>query len=92
MRDFLFILGSEKKMVRDYAIAAIAIGCLAYFVAQGIVSVIGAMSTPDVPKISAAGANGSVKTYTVTRSVLDDQIATGSIQSLNQIKLDPCKK
>jgi hypothetical protein len=92
MRDFLFILGIEKKMVRDYAIAAIAIGGLAYFAAQGLVSVVGAMSTPDVPKISAAGANGSVKTYTVTRSVLDDQMATGSIQSLNQIKLDPCKK
>ena len=92
MKDLLFILSSERKMVRNYALMAVGIGCLTLVGVQQLVRVIGTSEINGQQKITASSAPASVKNYTVMRSVLDDQMTTGSISSMNQIRLDPCKQ
>ena len=92
MKDLLFILSSERKMVRNYALMAVGIGCLTLVGVQQLVRIIGTSEINGQQKITASSAPASVKNYTVMRSVLDDQMTTGSISSMNQIRLDPCKQ
>jgi hypothetical protein len=91
MRELFFIIATEKKMIRDYAIAAVAIIGLALLGTHGVQAAAEFLNAERAPR-PAPQAQNAVKTYTITRSVLDDNPATGSIQSLNQVRFDPCKK
>lgn len=91
MRELFFIIATEKKMIRDYMIAAFAIIGLALLGTHGVKAAANFLTVERSPR-PAPQAEAGVKTYTITRSVLDDNPATGSIQNLNQVRFDPCKK
>ena len=88
MRDLMFILGADTRSLRHYVFGAIALGLITYLTALGLAQVVGASS----PRAnSEAAMNGTTRFYSVTRSVVDPS-PTGSIQDLNSVRLDPCKK
>jgi hypothetical protein len=89
MRELLFIVGSEKKMIRDFAIIGLAIIGLALLGLHGVKAAAAMFTAQAQPQPTMASG---VKTYTITRSVLDDNPLTGSIQNLNQVRLPPCGK
>lgn len=91
MREFLFILSSERRMVRLFAMTGLAIAALAFAGTHGLKAAAGFLSG-EVFSQRVPAASQTARTYTVTRSVLDDNPATGSIQALNQVRFDPCKK
>ena len=91
MRELFFIIASERKMLRDYALAAGVIAFIALAGTYGLKAAVNAIASERAPKVAASDAAG-VRTYTVVRSVLDDQPFTGSIQNLNNVRFDPCKK
>lgn len=81
LREGLFLLSSEKRMMRDFTILLLAVVGLAFLAAQGTVKamewfvpVAQQSLTPSRMPVQA-----EARTYTVTRSVLDDRMTTGSI-------------
>lgn len=91
MRELFFIIATEKKMIRDYGLAALAIIGLALLGTHGFQAAATILSADRTEKPRVAADQGT-KVYTITRSVLDDNPTTGSIQALNQVRFDPCKK
>lgn len=94
MKDLLLIFSSERKLVRDSLLVVTALAAITYAGGQGVIQLVKAMTPQDVQRMAASDTSDPRlgKTYTVVRSVLDEQITTGSIQSLNTVRLDPCKK
>jgi hypothetical protein len=87
MRELLFILGSEKKMIRDFTMMGLAIAGLALLGMHGVTAAASMFAAPTQTQVPA---QAGPKTYTITRSVLDDNPTTGSIRNLNAVKLAPC--
>lgn len=78
-------------MVRRYALLSIALVAFTFIASQSLVALITLM-TPDQPlRVSGNSTTGVTRTYTVTRSVLDDTLTTGSVGKLNPTRVDPCK-
>ena len=90
MRDLLFIFSSEKKMLRDYTLIALALAGGFYALAHLVGNYAGTLASAvqPMPTMQTAPA----RQYTVTRSILDENPATGSIKDLNTIKIEPCGK
>lgn len=92
------IFGSERSFARDFVKASFAIIFFATLGANLIAFNIG----DDGPKIQTVAATDTsdhgVRTYSEVRSVLDDDVVTGTARSqlgqsqLNRISLDPCKR
>lgn len=94
MKDLLLILSGERKLVRDSLLVVGALAALTYVGGQGVIQLVRAMTPQEIQRMAASDAGDPrlARSYTVVRSVLDEQITTGSIQSLNNVRLDPCKK
>jgi hypothetical protein len=80
-REGFFLLSSERKVVRDFALILFAIIGFAFFGAQATVKAmewivpVAQQSVSPAPRMPALT---DARTYTVMRSVLDDPTTTGS--------------
>ena len=90
MKDLINFIAGDRAMVRRYMILSVLLVGVTLGLSQGVVAVLTAMVPEPMPRIAAAQAT-QTRTYTVTRSVLDDQLTTGSIPKPGQAKLDPCR-
>ncbi len=81
----------NNKLVRDYLMASIAIITLATIGTNIISNYLGTFEQEKL-KISTVAANSTgSRTYSEVRSVLDNEIITGStISQANRVRLDPC--
>jgi hypothetical protein len=81
LREGLFLLSSEKRMMRDFTILLLAVVGLAFIGAQATVKAmewfVPVAQKSLAPSRMAQQPEGRV--YTVTRSVLDDRMTTGSV-------------
>ncbi|MGL5448167.1 MAG: hypothetical protein ACRDBL_12750 [Rhabdaerophilum sp.] len=94
LREMLFLFSSERRVIRDYMILLFAIVGFAIVGAQATVKamswLVPAAQETFVAQPRPAQA-GETRSYTVTRSVLDDRMATGSIGT--QLRKDnDCRK
>ena len=93
LRESLFLLSSEKRVMRDFTILLLAVVGFAFLGAQATVKAMEwfvpvaqqTFSTPRNP------AQAETRLYTVTRSVLDDRMATGSISPMAKKEAD-CRR
>lgn len=91
MRTIQDFFRGEFAMVRRYLVLSGGLVVVTFAAAHAVIALI-TMVTPDqVSRISANPPQGS-RTYTVTRSVLDDQIQTGSIPRPAGKPADPCRQ
>ena len=83
--------GNERNFARDFA----KFGFLVIFVATLATNLIAyalKIDTLNIETVRADVASTGTRTYTEVRSVLDDEIATGSTRAkLDRVKIDPCK-
>lgn len=92
MRDYFSLL-SGSSAVRDYAVAGIVLTILTLVGFHSLYAFV--ESTRQSVKVQTAKLEkkeDAVRSYTITRSILDDTVATGSIGSSRgrPIVLDPC--
>lgn len=90
MKDILEFLAGDRSMVRRYLVLSVVMVGATFAAAQGAVSLVTWLLPEPMPRY-AATSQGQTRVYTVTRSVLDDQITTGSIPRPGTAKLDPCR-
>lgn len=90
MKEIVEFLAGDRAMVRRYLILSVVVAGATLGIAQSVIAALSYFMPEPMPRF-AAGSQGSPRTYTVTRSVLDDQISTGSIPRPGQAKLDPCR-
>jgi len=89
----LFFTDRDHKFARDYLTVAGVIVFIAAIAANLLALRYPAMpSEPQTLKIATVQPVELPHNYTQVRSVLDEEIVTGSARSRNgQIRLDPCK-
>lgn len=88
MKDWVILNGGEGGMLRRYAVLSLFLVIGTFLAANGLVSLIQQVTPDQSTRLSAHQASQEApRLYTLTRSVLDDQLTTGSIT-----KVDPCKK
>jgi hypothetical protein len=90
MKDLINFIAGDRAMVQRYMILSVLLVGVTLGLSQGVVAVLTALVPEPMPRVAAAQAT-QTRTYTVTRSVLDDQLTTGSIPKPGQAKLDPCR-
>lgn len=89
----MFSVLFRNSLARDYAIAGSIICVLAVFGVQAMTHLIDSTrQNVRVQQVSIPPGADSVKNYQISRSVLDDQIVTGSVSARDRrpIVLDPC--
>ena len=91
MRDLFETLVGERLMLGRYVLVAIGLAGFTLLAAQGAIVLIQAALPDQTQRLSANSAPAS-RTYTVTRSVLDDQITTGSIPRPQGQPVNPCRE
>jgi hypothetical protein len=96
MRDFFSMFRGEGSLVRRSIYLAIAVGAGALALAQGLTMLAKTFTPVDIQRFSANSVPATPRTYTVTRSVLDDAITTGSIapqgfSPASVARVDPCR-
>lgn len=80
LREGLFLLSSERRMMRDFTILLLAVVGLAFLGAQATVKAMEWIVPVAQQSLAPARTSaGEARLYTVTRSVLDDRMTTGSI-------------
>jgi len=87
------LLGGERSFTRDFVKMSFAI----IFFSTIAANLIAFNLSEDRQTIATVAATDTTergpRTYTEVRSVLDDDIVTGTAKSqLNRISLDPCKR
>ncbi len=92
MKELMMIFSSEGKMVRRYALLSVGLVAFTFIAAQSLVALITLLVPDQSQKFSANTAPGGTRNYTVTRSVLDDPLTTGSISKPGAVRIDPCKQ
>lgn len=90
MNDILSLFSGEKSLFRRYLVLCAALAVATYVVAQTLIALIALQAEPAQP-LPLANAGSTTRTYTVTRSVLDDPATTSSIPRPAGIKVDPCR-
>lgn len=94
LREMLFLFSSERRVIRDYMILLFAIVGFAVIGAQATVKAM-AWLVPAAQETFVAQPRpvqtNETRAYTVTRSVLDDRMTTGSI-SPSARKDNDCRK
>ncbi len=90
MKEIVEFLAGDRAMVRRYLILSVVVAGATLGIAQSVIAALGYFMPEPMPRF-ASGNQSSTRNYTVTRSVLDDQISTGSIPRPGQAKLDPCR-
>lgn len=82
LREMLFLFSSERRVIRDYMILLFAIIGFAIIGAQATVKAM-AWLVPAAQETFIATPRpaqaSETRVYTVTRSVLDDRLTTGSL-------------
>lgn len=93
LREGLFLLSSEKRLMRDFTILFLAVVGLAFLAAQATVKATEWLVpvAQNSLSIARAPAAGETRNYTVTRSVLDDPVITGSIGPAARKEID-CRR
>jgi hypothetical protein len=89
----LFSVLFGNTLARDYAIAGAVVCVLAVFGVQAMTHLIDSTrQNARVQQVSISQGAETVRNYQVSRSVLDDQVVTGSISPRERrpIILDPC--
>jgi hypothetical protein len=88
-----FLMGRSNRLLRDMLMTSSVVAVLCVMVATFISATMETIRTtrqPLPPRIQAAGPTvPSSQVTTITRSVLDDPIVTGSVIG-RTIVLDPC--
>lgn len=88
MLDWLILNRGEGGLLRRYVALGVFLMVGGYLLADGIMVMMREVMPDQTTRLSAhQAARESTRLYTLTRSVLDDQITTGSIQ-----KVEPCGK
>lgn len=88
MKDWLILNSGAGGLLRRYTILSVVLTVGTFVAANGIISLIQQAIPDQTTRLSAHQATQEApRLYTLTRSVLDDQITTGSIQ-----KVEPCGK
>lgn len=88
MLDWLILNRGEGGMLRRYGVLGAFLLVGGYLMADGIMALMHEVMPDQTQRLSAhQAARESTRLYTLTRSVLDDQITTGSIP-----KVEPCGK
>lgn len=93
LREGLFLLSSEKRLMRDFTILLLAVVGLAFLAAQATVKATEWLvpAAQNSLAIARAPAQPETRNYTITRSVLDDPVITGSIGSASR-KENDCRR
>jgi hypothetical protein len=88
MKDWLILNCGAGGLLRRYTILSVVLTVGTFVAANGIISLVQQAIPDQTTRLSAHQATQEApRLYTLTRSVLDDQITTGSIQ-----KVEPCGK
>jgi hypothetical protein len=91
MKELMLFISGERGLVRRYLLLSVGLVALTFVAAQSLVALI-TLAVPDqTQRISANTPPTGTRLYTVTRSVLDDGITTGSISKPGAVRIDPCK-
>lgn len=91
MREFLSMVSGERRFVGRYIMLSTLLVAFTFAAAQGMIALITHFVPDQTTRISANTMGGTTRTYTVTRSVLDDTITTGSVPRPGTAKIDPCR-
>ena len=81
----------KSSLTRDYLVATLVFSILSLFAVQAVTGLID--STRQNVRVQTARvepAEQPVRNYSITRSVLDDTVMTGSIGQSRPVILDPC--
>lgn len=88
-----FIMGRSNKLARDFAIASIAIVVMSFVAMTYVNHLVGNLQIAQKQnfptKIQTVQTRSNGEITTLTRSVLDDPLVTGSISG-RKVTLDPC--
>lgn len=92
MNGFMGGFFGEGRLFRRALFVAAGIVIATFIAVQSLVALLKVM-VPDQPqRFSANGVPANTtRNYTVVRSVLDDQVTTGSIPQPKATRVDPCK-
>lgn len=94
LRDMLFLFSSERRAIRDYMILLFAVVGFAILGAQATVKAMSwlvPVAQETFVSQSRPAQAGETRVYTVTRSVLDDRMTTGSIGPQSRKSADCAK-
>lgn len=87
----MLLLSGERGLVRRFLLLSAGLVAVTFVAAQSLVALI-TFAVPDqAQRISANTPPVGTRLYTVTRSVLDDGITTGSISKPGAVRVDPCR-
>lgn len=91
MKELMLFISGERGLFKRYLLLSAGLVALTFVVAQSLVALI-TLAVPDqTQRISANTPPTGTRLYTVTRSVLDEGITTGSISKPGGVRIDPCK-
>lgn len=94
MKEVLALLSNERGLVRRAALLSIGLVAFTLAAGQGVIALISKAIPDRAERISANATppQAVTRNYTVTRSVMDNAITTGSITPRPAgVKVDPCK-
>lgn len=91
MRELMTLFSGERGMIGRAVLFSVGLVAFTLAAGQGLVALL-TMAIPDQSqRISANSPPPAARTYTVTRSVMDNAITTGSISPPAGVRIDPCK-
>jgi hypothetical protein len=91
MRGFLSIFGRDLPLVRRYLLLSLGLVAFTFIASHSLIALIAVMVPDQTHQFSASSAPPTTRTYTITRSVMDESITTGSIAKPGAVRIDPCK-
>lgn len=92
MNGFMGGIFGDGRLVRRALLVAVGIVVATFIAVQSLVALLKVM-VPDQPQRFSANSvpANATRNYTIVRSVLDDQVTTGSIPQPKATRVDPCK-
>lgn len=91
MKELMLFISGERGLVRRYLLLSAGLVAITFVAAQSLVALITLVVPDQTQRISANTPPTGTRLYTVTRSVLDDNLTTGSISKPGAVRIDPCK-
>ncbi|CAN1557511.1 hypothetical protein MCEMSEM23_02481 [Rhabdaerophilaceae bacterium] len=93
LREMMFLFSSERRMMRDFMIMLLALIGALFLGAQAAVKAMAWLVPAVQTRLAEApppNATEAPRLYTITRSVLDDPITTGSVAASGR-KASDCR-
>ncbi len=92
MDGFMSGIFGDGRLFRRALLVAVGIVIATFIAVQSLVALLKIM-VPDQPQRFSANSvpSNATRSYTVVRSVLDDQVTTGSIPQPKATRVDPCR-